>query len=128
MVTARRQLGLLWGGVALALVALAPLGERLASSLPACPVKSIAGFPCLTCGATRAALALGRLDPLAALTVNPLAAVAWSALVVLGVVAGVAALVDRPLALREPRPTLGLRLGLAAAALGNWAYLVLAGV
>ena len=125
--TARRQLGLLWGSVAAALVALSPLAERLAERLPACPVKSIAGLPCLTCGTTRAALALARLDPAAAFSINPLAALAWSVLILGGVCAGGAALIGRPLPSLEPRPTLGLRLVLLGALLGNWVYLVLTG-
>ena len=46
----RRQLALLWGGVAAALVALSPLAARFAAYLPACPLKSLSGFPCPGCG------------------------------------------------------------------------------
>lgn len=126
--TARRQLGFLWGAVALALVALSPYAFRMAAGLPACPVKSIAGLPCLTCGTTRAALALAAFDLPAALAVNPLAALAWIALIGGGFAAGLGALAGRPLPLVEPRPSLGLRLALGGALLGNWAYLLFAGV
>jgi len=125
--TARRQFGFLWGTVALSLVALSPWAERLAAGLPACPVKSFAGVPCFTCGATRSALALSDFDLTSALAVSPLATLAWVGLIVGGIVAGLGALVGRPLPSIEPRPTLGLRLLIGGAVLGNWFYLLLVG-
>src|SRR5512135_1097072 len=55
-----RQLGLLWGFVAAVLTAALPFAGRLAPLAPACPFKSLTGWPCLSCGTTRAALALSR--------------------------------------------------------------------
>lgn len=128
---ARRQLGLLWGGVAAALVALSPFGGRLSAALPACPVKSLTGLPCPGCGTTRAALALAELDPIAAFAVSPLAAAAWVGLVGGGLVAGGLALLG--VATPDlPRPggrgDLLLRIGAAVAVLGNWLYLVATGI
>lgn len=122
--TSERQLGLLWGGVALLLVALSPIAGRLASVLPTCPVKTLVGIPCLTCGSTRAGVALSRLDLVSALTLNPLAAVAWVLLVGGGLVAGVMAVWNAPL--REPdwRLSLPMRWLLVVVFLTNWAYLV----
>jgi hypothetical protein len=123
-----RQLGLLWGAVATGLVVLAPLAPRLATSLPACPLKSTVGIPCLTCGSTRAALALARFDPWAAFNLNPLATAGWLVLVVGGLIAGFLALNGRPL--REPSWQLSLsgRLALVLVLLANWAYLIQAGI
>lgn len=126
--TARRQLGLLWGSVALALVALSPLAERLAAGLPACPVKSIVDLPCVTCGTTRAALALADLDLSSAWLVNPLATLFWIAVILGGGVAGLASLIGRPLPIAEPRPSVALRAVLLVLLLGNWVYLIVAGV
>ena len=126
--SARRQFGLIWGAVAAGLVALSPLAERLAATLPACPVKTWLDLPCPSCGTTRAALALSRLDPMAALALNPLATVAWAGLIVVGLVAGSAAAIGRPLPLIEPRPTLALRLAVGSVLVANWAYLIVAGV
>jgi hypothetical protein len=44
----------------------------LALPWPSCPFLSITGFPCLTCGATRCAIALFHGDLLSALRWNPL--------------------------------------------------------
>ena len=123
-----RQLGFLWGAVATGLVALTPLATRLAASVPACPFRSILGLPCLTCGSTRAALALSRLDLWTAVKLNPLAAAGWLTLVAGGLVAGVLALIGTPL--REPswRLSMPIRLALVLVILANWVYLVVAGI
>lgn len=123
-----RQLGLVWGTVAAALLALAPVAPRLLSSLPACPLKSVLDIPCLTCGTTRAALALARLEPWTALKINPLAAVGWTALVGGGLLAGLLALAGKPLAEPSWRLARPLRLALALLLVANWAYLVRAGI
>lgn len=123
----RRQLGLLWGGVAAALVLLSPLGELFASGLPACPLKSFTGWPCPSCGATRTALALARFDLLGALAISPLASLAWGLFVGGGLVAGVAALAGRGVPDSPSRIPLGWRLAAVAVVLVNWIYLVWAG-
>lgn len=122
-----RQLGLLWGAVAAALVALSPFAARIAPALPACPFKSLTGLPCLTCGATRAALALGRFDFGAAFAVSPLAAAAWTVLIAGGLAAGIASLAR--LEVPEPPGNLprALRWAVPAAVLANWAYLIWTG-
>lgn len=119
-----RQLGLLWGATAAALVAVSRLGPAIAAGLPACPFLAVTGIPCLTCGATRAALALASFDPLAALALNPLATVGWAVLVAGGLAAGVYSALGGEL--REPRfrPSLAARLSIVAVLLLNWAYVV----
>lgn len=119
-----RQLGFLWGGTALLLIALAPFGDRLVSALPGCPVKAVFDLPCPSCGSTRAALALAELDVLAAIAISPLAAAAWMMVVVGGVVAGVMALLDRSPREPEWRLTLTARWLLGLVILANWVYLV----
>lgn len=129
-----RQLALLWGGVAAALLALAPLAPRFAGLLPACPLKGLTGVPCPGCGTTRAALALGSFDPVAAFAVSPLAAAGWIFVIVGGLLAGGLALAGV-----EP-PGLGrwmdrldrqwspaARAGLLAAIALNWLYLLYTG-
>jgi Protein of unknown function (DUF2752) len=122
-----RQLGLIWGGVAAALVAAAPFGPRLAGGLPACPFHLLTGLPCPTCGATRAALALARFDLGGAFLVSPLAALGWIALVGGGLVAGAAALAGFGVPEAPARLPLWVRAAAIAVVLANWAYLVWSG-
>lgn len=129
--SSRRQLGLLWGAVAVALVALSPLAPHLAGALPACPWKALTGIPCPGCGTTRAALALGRLDFAAAFAVSPLAAAGWAGLIVGGVVAGLLSLAGiEPPALPRltGRAETAFRIAVVAAVTLNWIYLIYSGV
>lgn len=122
-----RQLGLLWGGVAAALLLLAPFTPLFAGGLLACPFKSLTGIPCPGCGTTRAALALARLDVAGAFVHYPLPALAWTLFLAGGLWAGWRAWRERPLP--EPRrlPTWG-KVGIVAAVLANWIYSIATGV
>ncbi len=125
---AGRQLGLLWGGLALALVLLSPLAPRFAGLAPACPLKTWTGLPCPSCGTTRAALALSRFEFGEAFVRLPMQSMAWTALLLGGLTAGWLALRGRPL------PALPRRLPkwapwlVVAAVLANWTYSILTGV
>jgi len=129
-VSSRRQLGLLWGAVALAMVALSPLAPHLAGALPACPWKALTGVPCPGCGTTRAALALARLDLAAAFAVSPLAAAGWVGLIAGGFVAGLLSLagIEPP---APPRLVGGaeraFRIAVVGAVAANWIYLIYTG-
>ncbi len=122
-----RQLGLLWGGVALALIALSPLAPAIAGGLWSCPFKGIFGIPCPTCGTGRAALALARLDPVHALEHYPLPALAWMAFIAAGLIAGWRAWRRLPLP-RIRRFPVWLRIAIVAAMLANWGYSIATGV
>lgn len=126
--TSQRQLGVIWGTVVLVLLAMATRAEQLAQALPVCAFKTLVGFPCPTCGVTRATLALAKLDFWDALRINPLASALLMAFVAGGLVAGLSALGGRPL--REPRWNLRPleRVGLVAVIVANWAYLVAFGI
>lgn len=123
--TPGRQLGFLWGGAALACAAAAPWAPAFTQGMPACPFRELLGVPCLTCGSTRALVALARIDLGAAFSWNPLVAGAAIFFIVGGAVALVAALAGGEV--RAPRPTPLLRAALAAAIAANWAFLVAAG-
>jgi hypothetical protein len=125
--TASRQIGLLWGLVALALLALSPLAPALAEAAPGCPLKSVAGVPCPTCGTTRTALALAQLDIAAALRLNPLATGVWVCLIAGGMVALVMTLAGRSLPALPNRLPMPVRLAVVAIVAVNWAYLLIAG-
>lgn len=133
---ARRQLAVLWGGVALACaagLAFLPrlLPETLAAAsagLPACPVRSIAGLPCPTCGATRATLALAGLDLAAALAWNPLVTLAWLGSILGGITALALALLRRPLPSLPRRLSPAARWTVLLVVAANWFYLLRQGI
>ena len=121
----RSEAGAVWALGALALVAAVAALSVLDTALPPCPFKALTGLPCATCGGTRAALALARLDVVSALRWNPLAALALPLFVLFGLAAGVLRILGR--AILEPRPPLAVRvLGLSALA-ANWLYLLAVG-
>jgi hypothetical protein len=115
-------LAALWAVAAGSLVALAPLARLLTGFLPACPLHAVTGVPCPSCGATRAALNLADGEMMAALAINPLAALSIG----LGVLGGL--LAPAWVVLRGPLPVLArgrrARIALAAMLAVNWAYLV----
>lgn len=119
----------LWLSVALAGAAMALLWQASGSSeLPPfhCPFKALTGWPCVTCGGTRAALALLRGAPAEAFHFNPLVTLA---LVGLGVYAVYAAIVST---FRLPRlrltwaPALSrpLRAAVWLTLAANWLFLL----
>ena len=113
----------LWG----AGVVFVYLGAR-ATGLRAdlCPMRLATQRPCPFCGGTRAAFHLASLEPLQALSMNPLVALALPAL------AGVLALrfatartiVLEGLPSRRRAAARALTLAAGAALLANWAYLL----
>ena len=121
-----RQVGLFWGAAALSALILSPLASGAAAGLPPCFFHRVTGFPCLTCGGTRAALALLSVDFAGAFHANPLVAIALVLFAGGGVVAGALSLAGR--GLREPERLPGWArpaalLGLAA----NWLWLIVDG-
>ena len=124
-----RNLGLGWGLLSLATLALAPAGPWLAQWLWSCPFKVLTGWPCPACGITRAALALGRFEVVEALTLYPLQTLGWIVFVGGGLVVGAFALAGRPLPVLPlpelPRWVVAL---LLLAVVTNWGYCIATGV
>jgi uncharacterized protein DUF2752 len=93
-----------------------------------CTFKAATGWPCLTCGSTRALGRLLALDVPGALALNPLATLAGLLLVPWALADLVLLTRGRALALElGPRGALWLRLAVGVALLANWAYLIAAG-
>jgi hypothetical protein len=125
---------LLVAAVGLVLVlGVAALGVIPQKALPqsVCTFHRLTGRPCLTCGGTRAARALSRLDLSRAFRCNPLVAALLAAAgpYILWVLLARACRWPRPrleAASRRDRWLIGL--GIAALLAANWTYLVLAGI
>jgi hypothetical protein len=92
-----------------------------------CPFLAITGYPCLTCGATRCAIALGHGDFFGAWLWNPLALVALCGVVLFDLYAAIVLLT------RAARPRLvdwmsaeknALRIGAVALIAVNWIFLL----
>jgi hypothetical protein len=121
-----RQLGLFWGAAAVSLLLLSPLAPRLAAGLPPCFFHEVTGLPCLTCGGTRAALALRSGDLAGAFHANPLVAAALVLFVAGGLASGALALAGR--GLREPgRLPPWTRAAVIVVLAANWLWLILDG-
>ena len=114
--------------MALACVALSPWASRFVEGLPSCPLKTVAGLPCPSCGAGRATLALAGFDPLAAVAANPLVTLGWTVTILGGVVALLVTGSGRSLPTLPNRVPIPVRLGAIGVVLANWVYLIQAGI
>ncbi len=123
-----REVRILWGVVALGILALAPFGRYLAGILIGCPFRWLTGWPCPTCGATRAALALAEFDFAGALLRYPLMTLGWIGLIGGGLLALLSVLLE----IEVPEPPRRLAnwqiVLIVAAILANWAYSIATGV
>jgi hypothetical protein len=72
---------LIWLAVSVASIAGGAFWLALRLPWPRCPFFAVTGLPCLTCGATRSAIAFLHGDFLLALRWNPLAFVAFCAVI-----------------------------------------------
>jgi hypothetical protein len=120
---------LLWTAVAATSGALAWAAFAAHAPLPACAVKTLTGWPCLTCGGTRAIAALLAFDVMAAARLNPLVTfvvAAWTAYAIYGVgaMAGAWSRLRVELDAREGR---ALRACAVLGALATWAFLIVDG-
>ena len=119
-----RQLAWLWGTAVAAALVLIPFWRAIAPLLPPCPFRAVTGLPCPTCGTTRAAVKLMEGSLLAALSCNPLAAVAGIAFVAGGVAAPLWLLVRLPVPDLSPVLPRWVRVATVALLLANWAWVI----
>ena len=90
-----------------------------------CPLLAIVGIPCVTCGGTRALVALVTGDAIDALTWNPLVALGGAAAILwLPVAALMLGGLLKPPRIPSTLPAVGRVAAVGAVAL-NWAYLLL---
>ena len=118
---------LVWLTVSLATLAGGAAWMWLGLSWPRCPFLAMTGWPCLTCGATRATIGFLHGDFLRALSWNPLAFLAHCGVAVFDLYA-VVVLVARAPRLRMVDWTRTernvVRIAVVCALLLNWMYLL----
>ena len=118
---------LIWLCVTVASAAIGLMWLAWQLPLPRCTFRAITGLPCVTCGATRGAVALLHGDLLAAFWLNPLAFLAMAAVALFDLYAS-AVLLTRAPRLRISFPARGARPILVAISCGalvlNWLYLL----
>ena len=118
---------LVWLGVSLAALAGGAAWLAIGLGWPQCPFLAITGWPCLTCGATRATIAFLHGDLLQAFSWNPLAFLALCGAAVFDVYAVVVLLGRRPrLRLVDWARTErnAVRIAVVCVLLLNWLYLL----
>ena len=121
-------LGAILAGIAALAAAAVALLHLDALPFTVCFFKAVTGWPCATCGSTRALARLFHADLAGAWGMNPLAATGMMALLPWG--AADLALMPRGRALRVelgPAAARAARAGIVAAVVVNWVYLVAAG-
>jgi len=119
-----RQIAALWGVLAVSSLLLRPLWLALAPALPPCPFRALTGIPCLSCGTTRAALAVLHGDVVNGLAINPLATLAGAGFIVGGLAAPMWTSLSLPLPRIAAPPPRALRIALVAALLLDWAWVI----
>ncbi len=118
---------LVWLSVSVAAAVFGSIWLRLGLPAPHCPFLEITGYPCLTCGATRCAIALTHFDFAQAWRWNPLAFAALCGLGLFNLYAAVVLLGRLP-RLRTIDWSHGqknaVRVAVVVLIVGNWIYLL----
>lgn len=119
-----RQLAILWGVLSVSSILLRPLWLLLPPLLPPCPLRTLTGLPCPTCGTAHAAIALLDGKPLAALAANPLATLAGIGFLAGGLAAPLWLWAGGRLPVLPTPPPGWLRFAMLAALLAGWGYVI----
>ena len=122
---------MLWLSVSVVSGGLAWLWIRLGWSGPVCPLHAFTGWPCLTCGATRAVRAVFRGNFLEAFCWNPLVIVGLSMVLLFDLYALIVVGFGLPRLRFEDMPqriVSALRVGVIVAILINWGRLIYRGI
>jgi len=123
-----RWLVTLWAVAAVVALALRRLAPFVAGFAPICPIHALLGIPCASCGGTRAALRLARLDFIGAVAENPLVALTLTGVVVGGLASPIWLAAGRGVPRWPAVPAARWRLVAALVLAANWIYLMGHGV
>ena len=120
-----RQLAILWLAAAASALALRPLWLAMTPLLRPCVFRSLTGFPCPTCGTTRAATTFLEGNLITAFSANPLAAAAGLLFVVGAPVATLWAVAQWPVPVLPTPFPMWVRIGAVVLIAANWIYVIL---
>lgn len=123
-----RGIAWLWFATVTASLAAVPLAPAVAALVPGCPMHEWTGWPCPTCGSTRALLALAGARLQEALRFNPLATLSVIALSLGGIVAPLWVRLRWPLPVAPTPWPAWWRIAVVLLVAANWAYLLVVGV
>jgi len=118
------EFGIIYGLIALLALSAARFLPVLTVA-PSCPFKALTGLPCPTCGSTRSIVHLAHGNFTAALAMNPLICILFTAAVIglfYGILAKVAELPGFGIALSD-REKNAFRVAAVLILLSNWMYL-----
>jgi hypothetical protein len=118
---------LIWLLVSVATAAIGAAWLALRLPWPRCTFLAVTGLPCLTCGATRAAVAFLAGDLGGAWLMNPLVTVLLCALVVFDLYAAAVLIACAPrlrISLTHPSAWRGVAAAVVVVGVLNWAYLL----
>jgi hypothetical protein len=121
----------LWLAVGAGAAAMTAMGARLGLHLPRCVFHTVTGYPCPGCGSTRAIKQLWQGHVSTAFWFNPLMTCAALAGVAWALYAATVLVLRLPRArvgTVSPAGALGLRIGVIAAVLVNWAWVIAHGL
>ena len=123
-----RGIAWLWFATVAAALAAAPLAPFVAALVPGCPMHEWTGWPCPTCGSTRALSALAAARMKDAIRFNPLVTLSVLALSAGGLMAPLWVRFRWPLPVVPAPWPARWRIALVVLVAANWAYLIALGV
>jgi hypothetical protein len=118
---------LIWLLVSVATAVLGTAWLRFGLPWPRCTFLAVTGLPCVTCGATRAAVAFLAGDTIGAWLMNPLVAVLLCVLVLFDLYAAAVLIARAPrlrISLTHPSAWRGIAAAAVLVGLLNWTYLL----
>jgi hypothetical protein len=119
---------MIWGPMAILFIATAGLLKGLAPGMPVCIFHEITGYPCLTCGGTRALIALSRFDLVSSFMFNPLVPLFALGLIVFSLLFFAGAVTNRSVKINlTRRGKRVIRYSAIIIIVLNWVFLVIVG-
>jgi hypothetical protein len=117
-----------WGPMALLIIAGAGYFKDLLNLLPSCIFHRITGIPCLTCGGTRSLVALSQFDIVSSFLLNPVFSIFAVGVIVFSLISLYGYLMRKSIVIRlsEGRKK-ALRVSIIGLLAANWVYLIMAG-